>query len=146
MKVYDGLCSFSPKIFDEAFGPADANVSNVGTSHGENRSSGEGGSGKESLKTFLSNHLKKRYKWQRRLNRDACAKDLRLIVLQVIKEESKLDIDNYCEPGSIPQDKYNQFRPGFKKVIPTFWETIVLETFGNDKVRLVVIFVVFANM
>jgi hypothetical protein len=55
MNVFDGLCSFSSKIFDEAFGPADATVSNAGTSNGENRSSGEGSSGKENLKTFLSN-------------------------------------------------------------------------------------------
>ena len=80
----------------------------------------------------MDKEMKKRLKGRKEA-KHLFAKNLRALVLLVLGQDGA-DVSMYEEPGSIPRELYGKFRHGIAKVLPTFWETVVLNLFGEEKV------------
>jgi hypothetical protein len=125
----DELGDFCPIKLDNAFGKKISNFILAG----DGSLGGSEKSPRERLRLFLANKLEKRAQ-NRRAAKLAFAKNLRALVLLVLKHEGKMNISGFDIPGSIPPDQYEPFRQGIAKALPTFWETIVSNKFGDEKV------------
>ena len=124
MLVTNLLPSFCSKTLDDAFGKVNSIFFWPDDASGQ--------SPQERLRSFIDTEMKKREKGKRQ-EKLMFARNLRSMVLLVLKNDG-INVSEYDEPGSIPAQEYRKFRLGFVKVLPTFWETIVLNMFGDNKV------------
>ena len=83
----------------------------------------------ERLRTVIRVELQRRQA-KHGARKAAFARELRALALLV------LGVEGFGEPGSIPGDRYaDEFRTRTVLVLPVFWESIVVEMFGEELVR-----------
>jgi len=121
----DELGPFCCRMLDDAFGNFNPNLYLPGDNELDQ-------SPREKLRIFLDKEMKARQKGQKQA-KFLFARNLRALVLLVLEHDGA-NFSEYGAPGSIPPELYRKVRHGIAKVLPTFWETVVLNMFGDEKV------------